>query len=242
MRRLVPKTVIAADTRFVIVEEQASGVAVGKLFADGRALMTSLVWCMWFMNLIGMFFVQSWLPTVVNDAGLPVSRAVLAGALFQGGGIIGCLCFCRVALSINACAALGCFYLLGAVSIAVLGRVADAPVLVLVGALCAGIFVPGAQISANAVTTRLYPTVIGATGISWAFGIGRTGSMLGPLLGGVLLSLQLSLPTMFLIASIPGVIAAASAFLLIFNTAGRATQGMVETDGGLMEREEKVAS
>ena len=213
MRRLAPGADPAAS--YIVTEEARAGLPVQHLFTDGRARMTLLIWCMWFMNLVGMFFVSSWLPTVANDAGLSIQRAVLAGSLFHAGGIVGCLCFGRLVITRNPCATLGTFYFLGAVSIALLGMVTAAPSLVLVAAAFAGLCVIGAQNSSNAVTARLYPTFIGATGIGWAFGIGRLGSIVGPLAGGILLSLQLGTERLFLVAALPGLIAALAAFTLM---------------------------
>ncbi len=39
--------------------------------------------------------------------------------------------------------------------------------------------------------------------MGWALGIGRFGSMLGPLIGGVLIGMKLPLPQLFLLAAAP---------------------------------------
>jgi AAHS family 4-hydroxybenzoate transporter-like MFS transporter len=225
VRRLAPS--ITPDTQFLVTEDNRPGLPIRHLFTDGRSRMTLLIWLMWFMNLVGMFFVSSWLPTVANEAGLSIERAVLAGSLYHFGGIFGCLFFGRIVASVNPCAALGTFYFLGAVSIALLGTVTGAPSLVLVAALATGVCVIGAQNSSNAVTARLYPTFIGSTGIGWAFGIGRIGSMVGPVIGGILLSLKLGTEELFLVASAPGVVAALAAFALMRNANVRAAQPAV---------------
>jgi MFS transporter, AAHS family, 4-hydroxybenzoate transporter len=217
LKKLRPELAIGPETRFIMTEETKSGVSVQHLFTDGRARMTLLIWVMWFMNLTGMFFISSWLPTVTNAAGLSIARAVLAGSLLHAGGIIGCLFFGLTVRRMNPCAALSIYYFCGALSIAALGLVTAAPQLVLLAAFAAGFCVIGAQNCANAVTTRLYPTFIGATGISWAFGIGRMGSVAGPLIGGILLSFELGTQKLFLLAAIPGLIASIAAFALVIS-------------------------
>jgi AAHS family 4-hydroxybenzoate transporter-like MFS transporter len=52
----------------------------------------------------------------------------------------------------------------------------------------------------------IYPTSVRSNGSGWAFGIGRFGSILGPIFGGKLIALELSVPMLFLIAAIPYVV------------------------------------
>ena len=70
--------------------------------------------------------------------------------------------------------------------------------------------VVGGQTASNALAADFYPTAIRATGIGWALGIGRIGSILGPILGGVLLSYG-DARRVFWAAAVPAVIAACAA-------------------------------
>jgi AAHS family 4-hydroxybenzoate transporter-like MFS transporter len=80
----------------------------------------------------------------------------------------------------------------------------------------AGFCVIGGQNSANALTSEFYPTAIRSTGVGWAFGIGRIGSIVGPLLGGVLLSFAGDARCVFWAAAVPALIATAAAFATVF--------------------------
>ena len=53
----------------------------------------------------------------------------------------------------------------------------------------AGFCVVGAQSGSNALAASLYPTSVRATGVGWALGIGRIGSIAGPLVGALLIGL-----------------------------------------------------
>jgi MFS transporter, AAHS family, 4-hydroxybenzoate transporter len=55
-----------------------------------------------------------------------------------------------------------------------------------------------------------YPTAIRATGIGWALGVGRVGSIVGPSVGGLLLSLQWTPDRIFLAGAAPAMCAAAA--------------------------------
>ena len=67
----------------------------------------------------------------------------------------------------------------------------------------AGVAVIGGQIGCNAYAARLYPTYIRATGIGWALGIGRFGSILGVTVGGLMLAAQWSVPSLFQTSAVP---------------------------------------
>jgi AAHS family 4-hydroxybenzoate transporter-like MFS transporter len=74
----------------------------------------------------------------------------------------------------------------------------------------AGFCVSGAQVGANALAAAYYPTATRATGVSWASGIGRVGSVLGSMAGGWMLALGWGLPVVFALVGIPAVIAGIS--------------------------------
>jgi AAHS family 4-hydroxybenzoate transporter-like MFS transporter len=78
----------------------------------------------------------------------------------------------------------------------------------------AGFCVVGAQTGANALAATFYPTFIRSTGVGWALGIGRIGSIIGPTLGGMMLALQWHTPTIFLAGAVPVLIAAIAAFAM----------------------------
>jgi AAHS family 4-hydroxybenzoate transporter-like MFS transporter len=53
-----------------------------------------------------------------------------------------------------------------------------------------------------------------STGTGWAFGVGRIGSILGPVIGGQLLAFGLPLGMLFATASMPVLISASALFFL----------------------------
>jgi AAHS family 4-hydroxybenzoate transporter-like MFS transporter len=57
-----------------------------------------------------------------------------------------------------------------------------------------------------------YPTYLRSTGIGWALGIGRTGAIIGPVLGGEFMRLKWSTQDIFLAAAIPALISAIGMF------------------------------
>ena len=91
LARMNPQLVFGSDTNFVVREERAPGMPVVHLFRQGRAIATILLWIGFFMSLIDIYLLTSWLPTVFHNAGITLSLAVIATAVFQGGGVIASL-------------------------------------------------------------------------------------------------------------------------------------------------------
>src|SRR5207253_438287 len=71
LSRIAPQAPLA-DEMVVGPDEHQSGgsFSVGQLFAEGRAGVTLLLWLMFFMNLLNLWFLNNWLPTIMNDAGI----------------------------------------------------------------------------------------------------------------------------------------------------------------------------
>jgi MFS transporter, AAHS family, 4-hydroxybenzoate transporter len=72
----------------------------------------------------------------------------------------------------------------------------------------AGFCASGAQSGLNAFVPGCYPTAARATGVSWMLGIGRFGSIAGPVVGGALLGLGWSFAAILGLLAIPALCAA----------------------------------
>jgi MFS transporter, AAHS family, 4-hydroxybenzoate transporter len=213
LARVNPKLVFGSDTRFIVREERAPGLPVFHLFRQGRALSTILLWIGFFMSLLDVYLLSSWLPTVFNNAGVTLSLSVIATAVFQGGGVVAALALGAFVDRFGAYRVLSLTYLLGAVSVAFLGH-SHSIVSIMGCTLLAGAGILGGQTGANALAASFYPTYIRSTGVGWALGIGRIGSIVGPIFGGIMLSLHWPLTTIFLAAAIPSLVGGAAIFLM----------------------------
>ncbi|HWI29776.1 MAG TPA: MFS transporter [Stellaceae bacterium] len=212
MQRIAPEGGFTAATRFVLTEEKATGVPVAHLFRERRAPSTTLLWIMFFMNLLCLFFLATWLPTVITSRGLSLGFAASATALMQIGGCIGTLCFGPLIDRFGAYAVLGIGYIGAAIFIALIGSAGALEAMIMAMAFGAGFCVVGGQNAMNAVASTIYPTYIRSTGVGWALGIGRIGTMLGAAMGGLLLALHLPIPTVFTLAALPALLTAAATF------------------------------
>jgi MFS family permease len=80
----------------------------------------------------------------------------------------------------------------------------------------------------NGMTGALYPARVRNTGMAWALGIGRTGAIFGPWLGGELLSMGLPPREIFLVACVTAAIATVAVIALGIVNRRRALVGMTQ--------------
>src|SRR5262249_10825341 len=105
-------------------------------------------------------------------------------------------------------------FLIAVPCVASLGHIGKAETLLMLLAAASGLCIVGAQAGINALAGTLYPTYMRSTGTGWAFGVGRIGSILGPVAGGQLLASGLALSTLFAAAAAPILISASALFFL----------------------------
>jgi AAHS family 4-hydroxybenzoate transporter-like MFS transporter len=98
--------------------------------------------------------------------------------------------------------------ILGAVAIAMLGQLTQTSTMLFAGLFVVGLLAIGGNQNAPAMAVDVYPKRMRATGTGWQFAVGRLGAITGPLIGGQLLTWQVSSETLFIIVAIPTLLAA----------------------------------
>lgn len=204
---------------------KTAGLPFIDLFRDGRATVTALLWIVNFANLLDMYFLSNWLPTVMHEAGFSVSTSVLAGTMLWTGGVIGTLLLGRIIDRLGFANVLAGTFVIAICAVAAVG---NSVVIATGGAVFAAIFfaglsIMGGQPALNALAATYYPTSLRSTGIGWSLGMGRVGSVIGPVLGGSLMHLQWSTSSLFLAAAVPACVSLAGVIGIGFATrrAGR---------------------
>jgi AAHS family 4-hydroxybenzoate transporter-like MFS transporter len=212
LKLISPRTAFSPDAQFVVQETQLSGPPVLHLFREGRTLVTLLLWVVFFMSLLDLYFLANWLPTVLNDLGASVSASAAIGSMLQVGGVVGAFALGSI-IDRFSFRALALVYFAAVFAVDAIGQFGHSAILVTLAIFAAGFCIVGGQIAANALAAAFYPTSVRATGIGWALGIGRVGSIIGPLVGGVLLA-EKSTEVVFLTAAGAALCAALAAFSL----------------------------
>ncbi|AOJ94921.1 MFS transporter [Burkholderia multivorans] len=208
VRRIAPD--IDPETVRYTPTEEAIRVPLRDLFARGHAAQTFLLWVPYFMNLVVLYFIVSWMPAVLADAQHSVSAAIRAVALFSLGGVAGCLLQGPAMNRFGMRKVLITELVVYMVLAAALANFASSVDIVVVVSILMGVATQGVQAGLNALAAEIYPIHMRATGVGCAVGIGRIGSISGPLLGGLLLQMHWNVSEVFLAGIVPAVIATAA--------------------------------
>ncbi len=200
------------------VDDVESAASVAALLRPARRASTLLLWVAFFMAFGTLYFLLSWIPKLAAETGLPLDVAIYAGAVFNLGAFFGICLQGWLSLTLGLTRTIAGFMGLAALLMAIFGLVTE-PWLVLTLFGLIGFTVQGGFVGLYAVAARLYPAELRNTGIGWAIGLGRFGAVVGPLAGGLLISLGLGMAENFTVFAVPMV--AAAAFTLLIRTRGQ---------------------
>jgi AAHS family 4-hydroxybenzoate transporter-like MFS transporter len=217
---LRPGFTVPANARFVIEDEkQTPSSNPVYLFQNGLWLITPLSWLLFALNLMGYFFLSGWTPTLLTAAKLPPATAALAASFMQIGGTVGALTLCWW-LQRHRFLAISLLFVLAVPvvgSIGFAGLTSEAALLT--ATFFAGFIVLGIQIGINVVGAMLYPTSLRANGSGWQLGLGRLGSIVGPLAGALFVGLPVQ--QLYMWSAIPFAVGAIVCFAIYRLNAAR---------------------
>lgn len=185
------------------------------LLAEGRAIPTLLLWASLFVSLLITYFLINWIPLLARRSGFGAASAVYGAVALNLGVIAGCILIGWLAdRSGRPILVIASAFALGAVATALIGQSGHSSAILYTTAFVAGGLCTGAQICTFSLAARIYDTSVRATGVGWAIGIGRVGSFVGPIIGGVLVAAGMLPATLFLIVGTTSFGSAAGIWLL----------------------------
>ncbi len=204
-------------------------VPLSQLVTEGRAPLTILSWVANFSTLIVGLLIASWYPTVLRANGVPLDIGLKVSALFSVGAVCGTPTLGRLMDRFNPRAVLMCGYIGALLFVSSFGFVGSHLVVLSIVTFCAGFCVYGSQAGVIALAASFYPTALRASGLGWVLGIGRLGSIVGPVAGGMMVARHWPLKDMFLAAAFPALIAGVCVLIMDRLIKGRVRRGeMVE--------------
>jgi MFS transporter, AAHS family, 4-hydroxybenzoate transporter len=206
---IIPNDAVAAGT-------QQEKMPISAVVQGERKSSSIRLWIATICGFMALYFITSWITKLSIEAGLPETQAIIASAIYNLGAFVGTLWMSiaginrdiRKICSTLLIASAGVFLIFGGISMPLFGVLATAFVM--------GITLQGGFNSLYPIAAKVYPDAVRATGIGWAFGIGRIGAFSGPLIGGWALSQNLPLVVVFGIFCVPLTIAAISARSIAF--------------------------
>ncbi len=193
--------------------EKIKRASVTELFAPERRSATTWLWIAFFTSFATLYFLTSWIPKLAANTGLSLELAIYAGTVFNLGAFFGIISQGSLSHLFGLRRVIFLFLLATAVLMVLFGLWTTPLVILLMFGLI-GFGVQGGFVGLYTVAAHLYPTEIRNTGIGWGIGAGRTGAIIGPKIGGMLVGMGLSITLNFAIFAVPLVIAAGATLLV----------------------------
>jgi len=203
VRRLRRDLAIPDDAQFVgapVAPESKWGMKA--IFRGSFAWITPLLWVCFASALMANFFLNSWLPLIFEGSGLSAKQNGIATSLYHSGGTIGGL-LVSLALGRFGFTVIALLFLCATLAIAAIGFPGLSYMAMVSAVALSGFCTLGAQFGNNAASGLLYPTASRSSGVGWALGIGRFGSIAGPLVGGLLIGMKVPARQLFVLAAVP---------------------------------------
>ena len=214
VQKIAPEQKISPQAQFKLNEPTAGDEAPLKaLFQQGRTFSTMMFWLAFFMCLLMVYALGSWLPKLMIQAGYSLGASMIFLFALNIGGMVGAIGGGALADRFHLKPVLTIMFAVGAIALILLGFNSPQAVLYFLIAI-AGAATIGSQILLYTFVAQFYPTAVRSTGMGWASGIGRICAIVGPVLTGALLTFELPHQMNFLVIAIPGVIAAFAIFMV----------------------------
>ena len=192
--------------------EQVKSPIMG-LFKGNRALSTIAFWLTFFCSLLMVYGLNTWLPKLMIEAGYGLNSSLTFLIALQSGAVIGILALSNLCEKYGSKKILVPTYIAGAIALTLLGFGGNTVVIFILVAI-AGAATTGSQVLIQAYATAFYPADMRSTGIGVASGVGRLGGMIGPILGGFLLTLTLPNYMNFMVFAVAGIVAAVALIII----------------------------
>ncbi|HWM75401.1 MAG TPA: aromatic acid/H+ symport family MFS transporter [Nocardioides sp.] len=180
----------------------------------GRYLRVSIgLWVASFMGLLLVYGLNTWLPTIMGEAGYSIKAGTALLLILNIGAVIGLLVAGQISDARGNKRTVLLWFGLAAVFLTALSIKIESTWLVYVAVMLAGIFVFSAQVLVYAFVGHLYPPEIRGTALGMAAGVGRVGAIVGPSIGGAMVTAGIAYPWgfyAFAVAALLAVVALAT--------------------------------
>jgi MFS family permease len=181
---------------------RASAVVTGRFLAISLAL-----WVASFMGLLLVYGLNTWLPKIMEVAGYSTGDALGLLLALNLGAVTGLLVAGQISDARGNKPTVLVWFALAAVFLAGLSIRLESTVAVYVAVFLAGVFVFSAQVLVYAFVGHLYPPDVRGTALGLAAGVGRVGAIVGPFLGGALVTAGIAYPWGFYLFALAALLA-----------------------------------
>jgi AAHS family 4-hydroxybenzoate transporter-like MFS transporter len=194
----------------------AADPALRRLFEQGMAKWTVLLWCLALLMYAVNYLLLAWLPTMLTKGyGFTAAQAPVGVSMIAMGGVLGGLLLIPLCSRFGAPRALAGMVVAGVVFLAAASQVDAGRAVLLAVLIVAGAGIVAGVVGLTALAVSLYPAAVRTTGVACAAALGRVGSIVGPAVGGGLLALGMSSRNILLLSAVPVAIGAVLVFAFV---------------------------
>ncbi|MFL6576282.1 MAG: MFS transporter [Povalibacter sp.] len=231
LQRMRPELSLTPVTHFVSHVESRSDDHMRNAFDGVLLWITPLLWLSFACTLMANFFVNSWLPLMLENNGFDARASGVTTSIYHLSGMVGGI---GVSLIIGRFG-FGCIsalLLIAALAIAAIGLRAPTHALLAIAAALAGFCTLGAQFGNNSTAGVIYRTSIRSRAAGMALAAGRMGAIAAPLVGASLIAASVSIETFFLVAAVPALVGSiACAWAALIWKQNMNSLELIETNG-----------
>jgi MFS transporter, AAHS family, 4-hydroxybenzoate transporter len=182
-------------------------LSILELFTEGRLWTTLTTSFGIFCLLLLTYLLNSWTPLIAVRLGFKPQTAAMCGVFLNLGGVVGALSSMLWVRRFGVFKLAALMVSVGSLGIVSIGFAAHAATSLFLALFISGVLVIGAQQNSPAMSVQLYPRRMRAAGSGWQFAAGRLGSILGPIIGGLLFSSGVAYETLFVGLAVPALLA-----------------------------------
>ena len=161
-----------------------------------------------------LYFLMSWIPKLMENAGYDMAAGRNAFFLFNLGGVIGIYLLGYLSIKWKLTNLIFNLSIASAISMIAFALAPNELNTLLILIVMIGILQQSAFTGLYGVAAKAYPTEIRSTGVGWAIGLGRIGAVIGPALAGYLILAGYDMSANFMFFSIPMIVCGFIAYRL----------------------------
>ncbi len=169
-------------------DAQVAKASFGALFSSAYARPTVLLTIAYFAQIMAFYFIQKWTPKLLVDMGFDAASAGRVLVFVNIGCVIGAVAMGLASQRMRLQPLVVGAMLLSFATIASYGLLPHDLVWFSTVAVLAGFFTNASVVGLYPVLVRTYPALLRASGTGFVIGVGRGGSVVGPIAAGGLLA------------------------------------------------------
>jgi benzoate transport len=176
---------------------------ISQLFAGDLGKKTILLWSCFMLAMITMYFLMSWIPKLIVNAGFSSTTANYAFSMFNFGGVTGIFIMGMIAVRWQLSIVVSLFLTSSGVLMLLFAFTAHTELMIITLITLIGLSLQGGFTGLYALSAKLYPTEIRTTGVGWALGVGRLGAVFGPAIAGFTIASGIDMQLNYMLFAIP---------------------------------------